>query len=70
MRKLIEMKILKKKFNEIDIKYMSDYHLIELYPFRVSMQLTFDELTCANLGRKYFQIGHNQFRNDFLRNIA
>ena len=54
MKHLIETKILKKKFNTFEIKYMSQYQLLELYPFKVSMELSFDELTCANIGRKYF----------------
>lgn len=59
MRRLIEDKILKKKFCDIKIKYLSNYTLFELYPFKVAMQITFDEVTCANMGRKYVQIGNN-----------
>ncbi len=34
------------------------------------MHIIFDQLSCKNIERKYAHIGLNQFKNDYLREVA
>ena len=34
------------------------------------MKNLYHKIACWNLGRKYLQIGKNQFKNDYLREVA
>lgn len=69
-KKIVEDKIIFKRIRSKEVQQLNLLDYLVLFRMQNAFADVFDELACPDLLRKYSQLGINQFKNDYLRDLV